>query len=609
MCFSWASHAFAKNIAIGVLAYDGKAQAVARWQPTAEYLSHHIPAHQFQIVPLSHDEFEHGINKDELSFILTNPGHYARLEVDFGVTRIATFLSRSGSQVLKQYSSVIFTRSDSKITRIEDLKGHSLAAVSKGAFGGFQLAQEELLRQGVDILEDLDVIWLGFPQSDVVRTVLSGKADVGTVRSGVLEKLAGQHVLELSQIRVLGKKQHPEFPLLHSVDLFPEWPLAKLANTDTSLAKQVVMTLLQMQASDEAATKSAGAGWTIPLNYAAVHKVLRRLEVEPYPPVKLSLIKFWQAYRQWIIIITLLFLFSLVVLVRFFRANRQLQITQQALHKQQGQLEEAVNQRTDELHRANLSLQDEITYHEKAETILNNGCEALQSLYSIFLRADLTRQQRLNSIVDSVRQYLGAELALLSSYQTGQLEISCSSPSNAVKSAPLSESLSQLASIDKQILIKKNTDGWQHYIVCPVYIKGELHCLLELATSTKEGSHDEQNHDGQTKGRASSELSLKILNLVSQWIGFEAQLLEREEEARSKHLDIQQRFAEVSSRENDVLALLVQGESTKAMALKLNLSTKTIEMHRANLIRKTAAKSSTELVQLAVLSGIIQETQ
>jgi len=604
MCFSWASPALAENIAIGVLAYDGKAQAVARWQPTAEYLSHHIPAHQFQIVPLSHDEFEHGINKDELSFILTNPGHYARLEVDFGVTRIATFLSRSGSQILKQYSSVIFTRSNSKITRINDLKGHTMAAVSKGAFGGFQLAQDELLRQEVDVLEDMDVIWLGFPQSDVVRAVLSGKADVGTVRSGVLEKLAGQHVLELSQIRVLGKKQHPGFPLLHSVELFPEWPLAKLASTDTNLAKQVVMTLLQMRASDVAATKSAGAGWTIPLNYAAVHQVLRRLEVEPYPPVKLSLIKFWQAYRQWIIIFTLLFLFSLVVLVRFFRANRQLQITQQALHKQQGQLEEAVNQRTDELHRANLSLQDEITYHEKAETILNNGCEALQSLYSIFLRADLTRQQRLNSIVDSVRQYLGAELALLSSYQAGQLEISCSSPSNAVESAPLCESLSQLASIDKQILIKENADGWQQYIVCPVYIKGELHCLLELATSTKKGNHDEQNKD-----RASSELSLKILNLVSQWIGFEAQLLEREEEARCKHLDIQQRFAEVSSRENDVLALLVQGESTKAMALRLNLSTKTIEMHRANLIRKTGAKSSTELVQLAVLSGIIQETQ
>jgi len=57
----------------------------------------------------------------------------------------------------------------------------------------------------------------------------------------------------------------------------------------------------------------------------------------------------------------------------------------------------------------------------------------------------------------------------------------------------------------------------------------------------------------------------------------------------------------------EVLKLLTQGEPTKSMARILDISTKTVEMHRANLLRKTNAKSSTELVQLTVISGFFDQ--
>ncbi|MFK5986494.1 MAG: PhnD/SsuA/transferrin family substrate-binding protein [Pseudomonadota bacterium] len=604
ICFVWASAACADKIAIGVLAYNGAERALERWQPTADYLSQKIPSHQFHIEALTHEKFEHVIHKDKLSFILTNPGHYVRLEVDYGITRIATFLSKSDKQTLKQFSAVIFTRADSGIQHLEQLKGHSFAAVIEEAFGGFQLAQEALLNHGIDALEDMRVIWLGFPHIDIVSAVLSGKADVGTVRSGIIEKMAARGLLKMSDIRVLDQKKDDSFPYLRSFGLFPEWPIAKLPNTDIALAKQVAISLMQMQESDEAAIKSVGAGWTIPLNYTAVHNVLRHLEVEPYIPQPLSFTQIVQGYGHWLFIIMLLFLLSITALLRFIRANKKLQVTQLALHKHQGQLEEAVQQRTDELHQANLNLQGEILSHVKAEKILNHGCEALQVLYSIFLRDDLTRQQRMNSIVDSVRQYLDVEVAVLSHYHAGEFEVCCTSPSNAVVLAPLSSSLAMHAITNKQIYQKEQITDWQNYIACPVFIKGELHCLFEFATSSQ--YYDKSSQD---KENISSELSLKLLNLISQWVGHEMVLLESEEREKNKYFDIQQRFATISNREKEVLALLVQGESTKSMARILTISTKTIEMHRASLLHKTAAKSSTELVQLAVLSGITQPIQ
>lgn len=74
---------FDAGVSIGVLAYNGKQQALARWQPTADYLSQKIDSRDFEIVPLTHEEFEHAINKGQLDFILTNPGalHHPGSEV------------------------------------------------------------------------------------------------------------------------------------------------------------------------------------------------------------------------------------------------------------------------------------------------------------------------------------------------------------------------------------------------------------------------------------------------------------------------------------------------------------------------------------------------
>lgn len=596
--------AMAANIAIGVLAYDGKQHALNRWQPTADYLSKHIAPYHFQIIPLTHEEFEHAINKDELEFILTNPGHYVRLEVRFGATRLATFRSRYKKQILEQFSSVLFVRKDSDIDSLQDLKGRTLAAVSEYAFGGFQLVQDMLQQHDIDVLEDMQVHWLGFPHADVVSAVMDGKADAGTVRSGTLEKMAQQGDLDLSQVRILASKTTPDFPLLHSVDLYPEWPFAKLPSTNTVLAKAVAVNLMQMDPDSIAAQKSGGAGWTIPLSYTAVHDVLRRLQVEPYPPVPLSFTNFWWAYRPWIIMITVLFLFSIFTLLRLFRSNHQLQVMQQALHKHQGQLEEAVHQRTDELHQTNLALQAEITFHKQADNTLHEGCEALQDLSSIFVRDDLTRQQRLQSIVESVRHYTGAEFAVLSSIRGEQFELCCSSPGNFLLPPPLSIHLAQQAIDDKQIFIQEDSKQWCQYIACPAYSKGELHCLLEIATSQQQDAEQ-----GDRQPRISSELSQKILALIAQWIGYEVQLHEQERETESKHQAIKQRFENITVREKEVLGLLVRGESTKSMAQTLKLSTKTIEMHRAHLLRKTNAKSSTEIVQLAVLARLFTDIQ
>lgn len=64
----------------------------------------------------------------------------------------------------------------------------------------------------------------------------------------------------------------------------------------------------------------------------------------------------------------------------------------------------------------------------------------------------------------------------------------------------------------------------------------------------------------------------------------------------------------LTSREREVVQLLAEGKSSKEVACQLNLSVKTAETHRSNIMRKLGLHSVSELVLYAVRNNIIQVT-
>jgi len=66
------------------------------------------------------------------------------------------------------------------------------------------------------------------------------------------------------------------------------------------------------------------------------------------------------------------------------------------------------------------------------------------------------------------------------------------------------------------------------------------------------------------------------------------------------------RFATLTSREKEVLKMLAEGQSVKEVACTLNLSVKTVEAHKFNLMRKLDIHYKAQLVQYAIQKKIIQ---
>ena len=62
----------------------------------------------------------------------------------------------------------------------------------------------------------------------------------------------------------------------------------------------------------------------------------------------------------------------------------------------------------------------------------------------------------------------------------------------------------------------------------------------------------------------------------------------------------------LTSREREIVQLLAEGKSSKEVAVSLGISVKTAETHRANVMRKLALHSVSELVRYAVKNQIIE---
>jgi len=65
---------------------------------------------------------------------------------------------------------------------------------------------------------------------------------------------------------------------------------------------------------------------------------------------------------------------------------------------------------------------------------------------------------------------------------------------------------------------------------------------------------------------------------------------------------VQTKLQSLSQRETQVLHGLLQGLPNKTIAYDLNLSPRTVEVHRANLMSKMGASSLSDLIRMALLS-------
>jgi two-component system response regulator FixJ len=72
--------------------------------------------------------------------------------------------------------------------------------------------------------------------------------------------------------------------------------------------------------------------------------------------------------------------------------------------------------------------------------------------------------------------------------------------------------------------------------------------------------------------------------------------------------EINEKLAALSNRERQVLEGLVGGQQNKTIAYDLGISPRTVEIYRANLMTKMNAASLSDLVRMALVAGMLDQS-
>lgn len=71
--------------------------------------------------------------------------------------------------------------------------------------------------------------------------------------------------------------------------------------------------------------------------------------------------------------------------------------------------------------------------------------------------------------------------------------------------------------------------------------------------------------------------------------------------------DLRARFATLSAREREVMAMAVSGLMNKQIADRIGISEVTIKIHRSRALRKMAARTFADLVKMAVELDVLAD--
>jgi diguanylate cyclase (GGDEF)-like protein/PAS domain S-box-containing protein len=349
-----ASHAAAtpdaprRTLTLGVFAFRPLPVMQERYSALGRYLSDQLPGVHIRVQPLANEDLEAALQNQQVDFVLTNPTHYIKLREHGRLSgALATMVVRQGDRGVHGIGSVIVKRKDrADIRTLQDVAGRRVAIAGKHFLGTYMAPAAELLREGVD-LDGITWVETTQPVDQVVTSVLAGNADVGFMRTGVLEDLEREGKLAPGELEVLRPVAHPGFAHQTSTRLYPDWPFLSMLHVDAATSQRVASALMALNPEHPAAVSAGIFGFTIPADYASVEQAMRELHMAPFEAVtSVRVGEVWKRYRAWIIALGgatgLVFLLAVGLVFN----TRRLLAAQKALEMERAELKKTSAQRS-----------------------------------------------------------------------------------------------------------------------------------------------------------------------------------------------------------------------------------------------------------------------
>ncbi|MCK5697088.1 MAG: PAS domain S-box protein, partial [Gammaproteobacteria bacterium] len=350
LCNTFLQASTPKPLILGIYAYLPKTIIQEQYQPLVDYLNNAMKTsnqlHTIKLRILTLDEIDQALANNQLDFLFTNPRHYNILRHQYKFTgAIATLLKKnSNGDVLQELGGVIFTRnSNTQINQLKDIKGHKIAVSSTQNMGGYQAQAYELLKINIEIKKETHIIEVGSHQK-VVDAVFSGIAEVGFIRTEVLENMYQNKQYSQNDFKIINRQKFDDFPFVSSTELYPEWPFIALPQVDTKIVSSMITALLALNESKLKSDQTGIAGFVAPADYLCIDEMSRELRLSPHEHVtNFTLLDIWHEYKHIITIILSLALMNATLLLLLFRRNKLIVKQKRSLRKQSEKIHDIID--------------------------------------------------------------------------------------------------------------------------------------------------------------------------------------------------------------------------------------------------------------------------
>ncbi|MGC9387047.1 MAG: diguanylate cyclase domain-containing protein [Hydrogenovibrio sp.] len=336
------------EIKLVVFDYAGEAFTEQEFRAFAQHLDKALPDHRVTLSVLKSDALREAVRTGQADILLVNPSLYEIIRHESLTAGVAATLERHRHGVnTSSLGGLIFTRADRPdIQQLADLANARIAIPTRQNTGAFRIPLHELVKAG--LVPD-KVSFLEFGDNvKVVEAVLSGEADVGFIRTGILEALVNKGLLARSEVKVIHARALGSYPFELSTELYPEWPLVLMPSVPSDVMKRLASAAYAFDPHPfnengvrEGETQAgmnlddSGSqlhGFMPPLDYKPMSDLLREMRLFPYdyeaPPTLKSV---WQNYWALIVLGGAL---TAVILVAFLVTEglrRQLRLNHQQL--------------------------------------------------------------------------------------------------------------------------------------------------------------------------------------------------------------------------------------------------------------------------------------
>lgn len=308
------SHSSKKHLRLGIYLHQDRSVLTERYQPFIAYLKKALPDYQIDWMLYSPDDFKNALQHHQLDVLFTNPSLYQliRFENSLGAPIATAQRIRKGVVTSSLGGTIFALASQKQINHLQDLTDVRIAIPSFSNTGAYRVPLYELHKIGIKPSR-LDFVCVG-TNDDVVKAVLAGQAEVGFVRTGILEDSIQRGGIQRADFKLINQQPMPAFPFWLSTQLVPEWPFFALSHVDTETVKQLTVALFQLTQDDPALQQLGLAGFQPAKDYLPLEEMLKEMNLPPFE-VNQSIywVELWQQYQLIIVALVLLLLSFFVV--------------------------------------------------------------------------------------------------------------------------------------------------------------------------------------------------------------------------------------------------------------------------------------------------------